>query len=1741
MTPSPTAAAAIVIVPARLSPSRLSTPDLAIVALYLIAITLFGLRFSKKSGQKGSSLKSYFLADNTIPWWAISLSIVSAETSTLTIVSIPGVAFGGDFGFLQIVLGYMLGRIVVAALFLPKYFRGEMLTAYQLIDQRFGHTLHKVTAGLFLLTRAAAEGVRVFAISIVVGIAIGTGDTLSIFIISALTLLYTFEGGMAAVIWTDVVQMALYVAGTLVALLTLGRHVPGGWSQIHAVAAPLGKFHMLNFAFNLTQSYTFWAGILGGTFLTMASHGTDQLMVQRMLAARSLRESRLALLSSGVVIFFQFTLFLLIGVGLFVFYGATNSPGAPFIAPSAMNGINGLSPDRIFPTFIVREMPHGIAGLLVAAILAAAMSNLSAALNSLSSTTVVDFYLPFLSARLPRTPVILSEARSAQSKDPEDLTLAQKARSTQPRSPSAEAPQANTTLVSRLATVFWAIILFAIAVYSIQHGGKGHVVETGLSIASVAYGCLLGVFLLGTLTKYATQVGTIVGMITGFAFNLILWLTPPNSGWTYTTPEATHYIAMPHIAFTWYVLLGALMTFLIGLLASAILPKPRRALAAMLCLIALTLPSRSEAQSQNAPHPGAPHLASEMWDSVEARHPSSQSGDDLSPPASRYPEASASGLTSPAKEGGLQSLGHAVQSQPQISRPAFDFSEVSTLITQAIAEHKLPGAIVLIGHNNQIVFHKAYGDRKLAGEPGLDGNPSPAEPMTEDTIFDMASLSKVLATTTAVLQLYEQKKLDLDTPVAHYLPDFAENGKQSITIRQLLTHYSGLPEDVSLKDDWGLKSPEKAEGIRRAIASTPYGPPGQTFKYSDINFITLGALVEELSGEPLDVYGREHVFTPLGMTSTAYHPYDKTCGPAIHTGAAIEPGPKPVGKIGMVCLPGTWSPYALDPTIAPTAHDDESKLNPSLNPNFDHLLRGTVHDPTTRRMGGVAGHAGVFSTAADAAKFCQALLDKVTKNTGPFPLTQATLRLATRPNEPAAAVTSATIFTQDLQPTKGIASRGLGWDLNTAFSRPRGTIFPITTKARPGSFGHTGFTGTSLWLDPTSNTYVILLANAIHPRGGAPISPLRSQVATAAAKVLGVGAPSSTDIPIVGQGRVSSEARPPSLFLFTAYAPGHPMRSAAQPKDPEASRPAQTSRTTQPRNSQSQPQTLTGIDVLEQTNFAALTSLPHPSGKPLRIALLTNQSGLDRQGHRTIDILAQARPDIELTKLFSPEHGLYGHQDTEHLTTEQDPTTHLPVISLYGPKPADKHPKQSDLKNVDAVVIDLQDAGVRFWTYETLVGYFLEATAHAHMPLVILDRPNPIGGLATQGATSDYGFESTYTDFMPIPLRHGLTLGELARYFNRYATEIQLKPELSRGINDGEATIIGTPTPQDPGNELPPATQPGLHADLHVIPMQNWTRGQYYDSTGLPWTPPSPNLRTSKAAILYPALGTTEGTNVSVGRGTETPFENMGAPYIHAEELAQYLNARKIPGVQITPTTMTIAEDANHYPFHGQTIPALHFEVTDRTQLDSPELGIELLAALHHLYPADFKLARAKNLLANAATLDAITADQDPEAIAAGWQPTLADFRARSTPFLLYPPLTRTLDAAGEFKLSCHKQPRNSKQWARSPRLSRRVRIRPPTAPLPQRCHANGRPAPPRRCLRRIPRNHPPRTRHAAVKLCGADSAGISIERDGKTADRYYRWIATAGEYSGFLDASLPQYPSACTVCLERNSPSSSA
>jgi SSS family solute:Na+ symporter len=462
--------------------------DLAIVGAYLIGITLFGLHFRSKQ----RSLRDYFLADRNVPWWAIALSIVAAETSTLTIISTPGLAYDTNLAFLQLVFGYLIARVIISIIFIPQYFRGQLLTAYQLIERRFGPRLRSLTAGLFLITRAAAEGVRVYAISIVVGIAIGTGDLASIAIITLLTLIYTFEGGMRAVIWTDVVQMAIYVGGTLVGFFVLLHLIPGGWPVVEAVATAGHKFRIFDFSFDLSKTYTFWAGVIGGTFLTTASHGTDQLMVQRLLSARDERQAKLALLSSGIAVLFQFSLFLLIGVLLFVYYRV----------PSVLFGKS----DRIFPTFIVEEMPRGIAGLLIAAILAAAMSNLSAALNSLSASTIVDFYLR--------------------------------------RRPNAD--EAARVRVSRLATTFWAAVLFVLAVIS-RHAER--VLETGLKIASVTYGAMLGAFLLGTLTKRANEQGTMIGMACGLGLELYLW-------------TATS------VPLTWYVAIGTITTFVIGYAAS---------------------------------------------------------------------------------------------------------------------------------------------------------------------------------------------------------------------------------------------------------------------------------------------------------------------------------------------------------------------------------------------------------------------------------------------------------------------------------------------------------------------------------------------------------------------------------------------------------------------------------------------------------------------------------------------------------------------------------------------------------------------------------------------------------------------------------------------------------------------------------------------------------------------------------------------------------------------------------------------------------------------------------------------------------------------------------------------------------------------------------------------------------------------------------------------------------------------
>jgi SSS family solute:Na+ symporter len=473
--------------------------DLGVIVVYLVGITWFGAHF--KRSQK--SLRDYFLGGRNTPWWAIAFSIVSAETSTLTVIGTPALAFNGNFGFLQVVLGYLLARVVISTLFLPHYFRGELFTAYQLIEIRFGPRLRKLTAGTFLLLRALAEGVRVFAISIVVAIVLGTGEVASIFVIVSLTLFYTFEGGMTAVIWTDVIQMFLYVGGALVSLFVILSSITGGWQHVVEVAGAAGKWHVFDFRLDgglsfFTRPYSFWAGVIGGCLLTTASHGTEQLMVQRLLSARNEGDSRKALFVSWAVIFFQFTLFLTIGAILFVYYKDNGIP-----APA--------KPDRIYPEFIWRQLPVGVAGLVIAAILAAAMSNLSAALNSLASTTIMDFYKPMLPGR----------------------------------------SEAHYLRLARRATLVWGAVLLAIGIISTR---VGSVLEAGLGIASILYGGLLGVFLLGVLSERVGEQAALIGMASGLAANLwVKWATP--------------------VAFTWYVLIGTVVTIVMALLATLFFPR----------------------------------------------------------------------------------------------------------------------------------------------------------------------------------------------------------------------------------------------------------------------------------------------------------------------------------------------------------------------------------------------------------------------------------------------------------------------------------------------------------------------------------------------------------------------------------------------------------------------------------------------------------------------------------------------------------------------------------------------------------------------------------------------------------------------------------------------------------------------------------------------------------------------------------------------------------------------------------------------------------------------------------------------------------------------------------------------------------------------------------------------------------------------------------------------------------------
>lgn len=757
-------------------------------------------------------------------------------------------------------------------------------------------------------------------------------------------------------------------------------------------------------------------------------------------------------------------------------------------------------------------------------------------------------------------------------------------------------------------------------------------------------------------------------------------------------------------------------------------------------------------------------------------------------------------------------------------------ASLDAIVESAIQDGQVPGAVLLVWHDGQVVYRKAFGDRAI--EPRR-------EAMTVDTVFDIASLTKVVATTVAVMQLVQRGEVRVNEPVAKYLPEFAQNGKEDVTIRQLLTHFSGLPEDLDLTQTWQGRD----AALQMAYAEKLVNPPGSRFLYSDVDFIVLGALVERVSEMSLDQYCRQHIFTPLGMAQTRFLP------------------------------PPSW----LMKT-APTQFDEQNRM-----------LRGVVHDPTARRMGGVAGHAGLFSTADDLSKFAQFLLN------GGSVLSPLMIEKMTTPQQPLTAP----------------VLRGFGWDIDSPFSSNRGDLLPV------GGFGHTGFTGTSMWIDPTTRTFIILLTNAVHPRGKGTAVALRSKIATAVAAELSLSVTEKDDLRskrITGYNETQTAARRVAV------------RNGAV------------------RN---------GIDVLEAHDFEALRAT---QGKK-RIGLLTNQTGVDSQGRRTIDVMAQA-PGISLDAIFSPEHGVTGTLDTTDIANSKDAVTGVPVYSVYGGTDAARRPSPEVLKNLDAIVVDIQDVGTRFYTYETTLGYFLEASAKAGIDIVVLDRPNPVTGSFVQGPMPDPGKES-FTNYFALPVRHGMTIGELAKLFNS-----------ERGIN----------------------------ARLTVIPMEGWMRGDWYDSTGLGWVNPSPNLRSLTEAALYPGVALVEGTNVSVGRGTDTPFELLGAPWVKARELAQYLNARNISGVRFVPVTFT--PSASNYS--GQKCDGVNILLTDRNAFDAPELGIELASALHKLYPEQFHMERMTELVVNQSVYEAIAAGEDPRRIAADWQEQLEKFQQMRQKYLIY-------------------------------------------------------------------------------------------------------------------------------------------
>ncbi|HWE36856.1 MAG TPA: exo-beta-N-acetylmuramidase NamZ domain-containing protein [Isosphaeraceae bacterium] len=731
-------------------------------------------------------------------------------------------------------------------------------------------------------------------------------------------------------------------------------------------------------------------------------------------------------------------------------------------------------------------------------------------------------------------------------------------------------------------------------------------------------------------------------------------------------------------------------------------------------------------------------------------------------------------------------------------------ARIDAAVGRAIEAKRVPGAVVLVGRAGKVIFAKAYGKRAI--EPAEEG-------MTRDTIFDMASLTKPVATATSVTILVESGKLRLGDPIRRHLPELDTNGKGAITVEQLLRHRSGLIADNPIDDykDGPERAWEKIAGLE------PVAKPGERFVYSDVNYIILGKLVGRVSGRPLDEFAAEHIFQPLGMADTGFRPAGKT------------------------------------DRIAPTEKADGT------------MLRGVVHDPRARALGGVAGHAGLFGTADDLAVFAQMILDGGRGPGGSRVLGPLAVRAMIDPGD-----------------TPRGQRRGLGWDISTPYSAPRGALLG------PESFGHTGFTGTSLWIDPETRTFVIVLTSRLHPDGKAPSpNPLRAELATIVASAI-------VDAPI------QEPARPVAC----------------------------------------------GIDVLIARGFEPL--------KGKRVGLITNQTGRARDGRATIDVLAHA-PGVRLVKLFSPEHGIRGVLDAP-VDDAKDEATGLPIVSLYGKT---RRPTSESLEDVDVLAYDIQDIGARFYTYITTLGYAIEAAKAKGIPIVVLDRPNPIGGVVVDGPVRDEEFAS-FIAYHALPLRHGMTVGELARLYN---------------------------------------AERSIGADLTVIPCEGWRRGDLYDATGLVWVDPSPNIRNLNEALLYPGVCLLEATELAHGRGTNTPFERVGAPWIEPRSFARALNDLDLPGVRFVPIRFT--PRARQHA--GHECGGVQILITDRARLDPIAVGIALAVVLQRDYPGRWGDAGFLRLVADRATHKAVLDGKGLDEVRSVWSKDLAEFRAIREKYLLYP------------------------------------------------------------------------------------------------------------------------------------------